>query len=165
MIIFWIFTLFVGASAFAFALIGLQVGIGLSFVYAIVAMLLARGILSIVRRRLIVAERIAPEPDILQRTVETNRAVFWKRAIVVALVPIAYLTVAYTFFGLAPEDALVALPDFLALALTQLIYLLFLLGANFMLFFGPFYLYTRIGKTMTSGGRSQPSRRWTASFG
>ncbi len=148
MIIFWIFTLFVGASAFAFSLIGLQLGIGLSFVYAIVAMLLARGILSIVRRRLIVAERIAPEPDILQRTVETNRAVFWKRAIVVALVPIAYLTVAYTFFGLAPEDALVALPDFLALALTQLIYLLFLLGANFMLFFGPFYLYTRIGKTM-----------------
>ena len=27
-------------------------------------------------------------------------------------------------------------------------YLFFLLGANFMLFFGPFYLYTRIGKTM-----------------
>src|SRR5437879_2125946 len=29
-----------------------------------------------------------------------------------------------------------------------MIYLFFLLGANFMLFFGPFYLYTRIGKTM-----------------
>ncbi len=148
MIIFWIFTLFVGTSAFAFSFIALQLGLGWSLVYAVVAMLLARGILSIVRRRLIVAERIAPETDILQRTVETNRAVFWKRAIVVALVPIAYLTVAYTFFGLAPEDALVALPDFLALALTQLTYLLFLLGANFMLFFGPFYLYTRIGKTM-----------------
>jgi len=51
-------------------------------------------------------------------------------------------------FGLLPEDALAALPQFLQLALTQLVYLFFLLGANFMLFFGPFYLYTRIGKTM-----------------
>src|SRR4029078_12283678 len=59
-----------------------------------------------------------------------------------------YLPIRVFAFGLEPEAALAALPDFLALALTQLIYLLFLLGANFMLFFGPFYLYTRIGKTM-----------------
>ena len=148
MIIFWIFTLFVGASAFSFALIALQLGVGWSLVYAVVAMLIARGLLSIVRRRLILSERMAPEPDVLQRTVETNRAVFWRRFFFVALIPILYFTVAYFFFGLAPEEALVALPDFLGLALTQLVYLLFLLGANFMLFFGPFYLYTRIGKTM-----------------
>ena len=148
MIIFWIFTFFVGASAFAFALIALQLGLVASIVYAIVAMLIARGILSIVRRWLIVRERLAPESDVLQRTVETNRAVFWRRAAFVALVPVLYLLAAYLFFGLAPEDAIAALPEFLALAITQLIYLLFLLGANFMLFFGPFYLYTRIGKTM-----------------
>ena len=148
MIIFWIFTLFVGASAFTFAFIALQLGLGASLVYAIVAMLLARGILTIVRRSLIVRERMAPEADVMQRTVETNRAVFWKRAIFLALIPIGYLGISYVAFGLAPEDALAALPDFLALALTQLVYLLFLLGANFMLFFGPFYLYTRIGKTM-----------------
>ena len=148
MIIFWIFTIFVGASAFAFADIALQYGIGGSLLFAVVAMLLARGILSIVRRRLIVGERIAPETDVMQRTVETNRAVFWKRFIYIALVPILYLAGAYIFFGMAPDEALAALPAFLALAVTQLIYLLFLLGANFMLFFGPFYLYTRIGKTM-----------------
>ena len=148
MIIFWIFTFFVGASAFAFPLIALQLGLVASIVYAIVAMLIARGILSIVRRWLIVRERLAPESDVLQRTVETNRAVFWRRAAFVALVPVLYLLAAYLFFGLAPEDAIAALPEFLALAITQLIYLLFLLGANFMLFFGPFYLYTRIGKTM-----------------
>jgi len=39
-IIFWIFTIFVGASAFAFADIYLQLGIGWSLVYAVVAMLL-----------------------------------------------------------------------------------------------------------------------------
>ena len=148
MIIFWIFTLFVGASAFAFALIALQLGFGWSLAYAIVAMLLARGILSIVRRNLILRERMAPEVDVLKRTVETNRAVFWKRAIFLSLIPIGYFAVAFFAFGLAPEDALAALPDFVVLAFTQLIYLFFLLGANFMLFFGPFYLYTRIGKTM-----------------
>ena len=148
MIIFWIFTFFVGASAFAFALIALQMGIAMSLLYAVIAMLLARGILSMVRRALIVREKMTPETDVLQRTVETNRAVFWKRAIFLALIPTGYFAVSYFFFGLAPEDALAALPDFLALALTQLLYLFFLLGANFMLFFGPFYLYTRIGKTM-----------------
>jgi cell division protease FtsH len=147
-IIFWIFTIFVGASAFAFALIGLQLGLWLSLLYAVIAMLLARGILSIVRRALIVRERLAPEKDVMERTVETNRAVFWKRAIYLGLVPVIYFGAAYLFFQMAPEDALAALPDFLALVFTQLIYLLFLLGANFMLFFGPFYLYTRIGKTM-----------------
>src|SRR5205085_6186840 len=128
--------------------IALQLGLGLSLLYAVIAMLLARGILSIVRRALIVRERLAAETDVLQRTVETNRAVFWKRAMFIALIPIAYFGVSLVFFGLQPEDALAALPDFLALALTQLIYLLFLLGANFVLFLGPFYLYTRIGKTM-----------------
>ena len=148
MIIFWILTIFVGASAFTFAEIALQLGIGWSLVYAVVAMLLARGILSIIRRSLILRERMAPEADVMQRTVETNRAVFWKRAMFVALVPIAYFAVSYFVFGLTPDEALVALPSFLSLALTQLIYLLFLLGANFLLFLGPFYLYTRIGKTM-----------------
>ena len=148
MIIFWIFTAFVGASAFSFAYIYMQLGIGWSFVYAIVAMLLARGILSIVRRSLIVRERITPETDVMQRTVETNRAIFWKRGLYLLLVPILYFAGAYVMFGLAPEDALIALPTFLGTALTQLLYLLFLLGANFVLFLGPFYLYTRIGKTM-----------------
>jgi cell division protease FtsH len=148
MIIFWIFTLFVGASTFSFALIYLQFSILWSLVYAAIAMLVARLILSIVRRWLIVRENLAPEADVLERTVETNRAVFGRRIFRLALIPIAYFVVADVFFGLPPEDALVALPDFLSLAFTQLIYLLFLLGANFMLFFGPFYLYTRIGKTM-----------------
>jgi len=147
-IIFWIFTLFVGSSAFAFAFIFMQLGLGWSFVYAVVAMLLARGVLSIIRRSLIIRERITPETDVMQRTVETNRAVFWKRALYSLLVPVLYFAGAYLMFGLGPEDALVALPTFLATALTQLVYLLFLLGANFMLFLGPFYLYTRIGKTM-----------------
>src|SRR5437879_5967759 len=111
-------------------------------------MLLARGILTMVRRSLIVRERMSPETDVMQRTVETNRAVFWKRALFILAIPAVYLSVMYFVFNLLPEEALAALPALAQQIFTQMIYLFFLLAANFMLFFGPFYLYTRIGKTM-----------------
>ena len=148
MIIFWIFALFVGASAFSFAYIYMQFGLVWSIGYAILAMLFARGILSIIRRWLILRERITPETDVLQRTVEVNRAIFWRRALWVLAIPTVYFAVMYWVFSLVPEDALAVLPQLLQALFTQLIYLLFLLAANFMLFFGPFYIYTRIGKTI-----------------
>ncbi len=150
MIIFWIFTLFVGSSAFAFALIFMQLGIGWSLAYAVIAMLLCRGVFTMARRWLIIREHIAPETDVNQRTVETNRAIFWKRAIFVALVPAIYFGASYLLFSLPPEDAIAALPAFLQTALTQLVYLFFLLLANSLLFLGPFYILSRIGKVMIS---------------
>jgi cell division protease FtsH len=149
-IIFWIFTLFVGSSAFAFALIFMQLGIGWSLAYAVIAMLLCRGVFTMARRWLIIREHIAPETDVNQRTVETNRAIFWKRAIFVALVPAIYFGASYLLFSLPPEDAIAALPAFLQTALTQLVYLFFLLLANSLLFLGPFYILSRIGKVMIS---------------
>jgi ATP-dependent Zn protease len=147
-IIFWIFTFFVGASTFAFTYIFLQLGLAWSVADALVAMVVCRGLLSLIRRRLILAERMAPETDTLTRTVETNRAIFWRRALYLAAVPVLYFVGAYYLFGLAPQDALDALPAAIVAGLTNLLYVLFLLGANFVLFLGPFYLYTRIGKTM-----------------
>jgi cell division protease FtsH len=147
-IIFWIFTFFVGSSAFAFAYIFLQLGLGWSLAYALVATVLCRGLLSLIRRSLILSERMAPERDTLTRTVETNRAIFWRRALYVGALPILYFVGAYYLFGLEPGDALDALPGAIVAGLTNLLYILFLLGANFVLFLGPFYLYTRIGKTM-----------------
>jgi ATP-dependent Zn protease len=147
-IIFWIFTLFVGATTFAFTFIFLQLGLALSLVDAFIAMLLCRGILTMVRRSLILRERISAETDTFTRTVETNRAIFWRRALFLAALPILYFAGADLLFGLAPADALAALPQAIVAGLTNLLYVLFLLGANFMLFLGPFYIYTRIGKTM-----------------
>jgi ATP-dependent Zn protease len=147
-IIFWIFTLFVGASTFAFTYIFLQLGLALSLVDAFIAMLLCRGILSMVRRSLVLRERISAETDTLTRTVETNRAIFWRRALFLAAVPILYFAGADLLFGLAPADALAALPQAIVAGVTNLLYVLFLLAANFTLFLGPFYIYTRIGKTM-----------------
>ena len=150
MIIFWIFTLFVGSSAFAFAYIFLQLGVGWSIVYSLLAMLVCRGVLSMGRRWMIVREHMAPEADVNTRTVETNRSIFWKRVLILSLVPILYFGAANLLFGLAPQDALLALPQFMQTALTQLIYLFFLLMANSLLFLGPFYILSRIGKTMIS---------------
>jgi ATP-dependent Zn protease len=147
-IIFWIFTLFVGASTFAFTDIFLQLGIAWSIADALVAMLLCRGIFSMVRRSLVLRERISAETDTLTRTVETNRAIFWRRALFLAALPILYFAGANLLFGLAPADALIALPQAIVSGLTNLLYVLFLLAANFTLFLGPFYIYTRIGKTM-----------------
>jgi ATP-dependent Zn protease len=147
-IIFWIFTVFVGASTFAFTYIFLQLGLAWSLADALVAMIVCRGLLSLVRRSLILSERMVPETDTLTRTVETNRAIFWRRALYIAALPILYFVGAYYLFGLAPQDALDALPGAIVAGLTNLLYVLFLLGANFILFLGPFYLYTRIGKTM-----------------
>ena len=156
MIIFWIFTLFVGATSFAFAFITLQLGLGWSIVYALFAMLLTRGILSIVRRWLILRERITPETDVLKRTVEVNRAIFWRRTLWILGVPAAlvvgYLLVMYYFFETTPDVAMQVLLDNLPTLILDAILLvgqlLLLLLANFGLFFGPFYLYTRIGKTI-----------------
>jgi ATP-dependent Zn protease len=147
-IIFWIFTLFVGASTFAFTFIFLQLGLAWSIADALVAMLLCRGLFSMVRRSLILRERISPETDTLTRTVETNRAIFWRRALFLAALPILYFAGADLVFGLPPADALAALPQAIVSGLTNLLYVLFLLAANFTLFLGPFYIYTRIGKTM-----------------
>jgi ATP-dependent Zn protease len=147
-IIFWIFTLFVGSTAFAFALIWLQLGIGWSLVYALFAMIVCRGLLSIVRRWLILRERVTPETDVLQRTVETNRAIFWKRALWIAVVPILYFGAMNVIFGLTPFDALALLPQLAQSFFTNLLYVLFLILAQFSIFFLPFYIYTRIGKTM-----------------
>src|SRR4029077_9009155 len=93
-------------------------------------------------------ERISPETDTLTRTVETNRAIFWRRALYLAALPILYFAGADLLFGLAPADALGVLPPAIVAWLTNLLYGLFLLAANFTLFLGPFYIYTRIGKTM-----------------
>lgn len=154
MIIFWIFTIFVGATAFAFADIALQLGIAWSLVYAIVAMLVCRGVLTLFKRWLILSERIAPENDPDERTLETNRALFWRRIRSVAAIFAVYFIVAFLFYGFYPLDALAALPGLVSAALPQLAYFFVIMVANFMLFFGAFFIYGRIGRTYVDPGEA-----------
>jgi ATP-dependent Zn protease len=153
-IIFWIFTLFVGSSAFAFAYIYLQLGVPLSIAYAILAMIVCRGFLTLLRRWLVLSERIAPESSTDERTIETNRAIFWRRMIWLAILFGVYFGGAFVAFGLAPADAISALPSFLGAVLPQLFYVLALMVVNFMIFFGAFFIYGRIGRTYVDPGEA-----------
>ncbi len=154
MIIFWIFTLFFGASAFAFALIALQLGVAWSLVYAIVAMIICRGMLTLIKRWLILSERMAPETDQDERTIETNRAMFWRRILWLAFLIALYFGGAFLLFGLLPGDAIAALPAFLGVVIPQLFYVLALMVVNFMLFFGAFFIYGRIGRNYVDPGEA-----------
>ena len=154
MIIFWILTLFVGASAFAFALIALQLGLAWSLVYAIVAMLVCRGVLTLLKRWLILSERIAPENNPDERTLETNRALFWRRMRSLAILFGIYFGVFFLFYGLSPLEAMDALPGVIAAAIPQLAYFLVIMVANFMLFFGAFFIYGRIGRNYVDPGEA-----------
>jgi len=147
-IIFWIFTFFVGATAYAFADIYLQYGIGWSIVFAVFAMLVFRGLFSIARRWLIVRESVNAQTDVLQRTVETNRAIFWKRVLYASAIPVLYFVAMYLIFGFGPIDAIAVIPSVLQAFFTNLLYVIFLIIAQFSIFFLPFYIYTLIGKSM-----------------
>jgi len=153
-IIFWIFTLFVGASAFAFADIALQLGVAWSLVYAVIAMLVCRGLLTLFKRWLILSERIAPENDPDERTLETNRALFWRRMRSLAILFGIYFAIYFVFYGLGPLEALDALPGVIAAAIPQLAYFLVIMVANFMLFFGAFFIYGRIGRNYVDPGEA-----------
>ena len=127
MIIFWILTLFVGASAFAFGLIALQLGVVWSIVYALIVMVVCRGLLTLFKRWLVLSERIAPENNADERTVETNRALFWRRVLWIVFLIFLYFAGAALLFGLAPADAIAALPAFLGVVVPQLFYVLALM--------------------------------------
>src|SRR6202011_5740752 len=129
------------------AVIFLQPFIGWSLAYAVIAMLVCRGVLTLFKRWLVLTERIAQETSPDERTIETNRGIFWRRILWLSIALSLYFAVSYMFYGLAPFDAMDALPGLLAAALPQLAYFLVIMVANFMLFFGMFFIYGRIGRT------------------
>src|SRR5437879_12896296 len=110
-------------------------------------MLVCRGILSLFKRWLVVREHVSAEPDVLERTIETNRAIFWRRSLWLTALPAVYFALMYFFFGLAPLDAVLLLPSILLAFSGQMIYLFFLMFANFALIVVPFYILSRIGTT------------------
>jgi ATP-dependent Zn protease len=153
-IIFWILTLFVGSSSFAFAYIYLQYDIWWSLGFALAAMIVCRGVLTLIKRWLVLSERVGPESTADERTIETNRAIFWRRILWLVILSGAYFVGAYLFLGLQPLDAIDAMPGFLATVIPTLAYFLVIMVANFMIFFGMFFIYGRIGRTYVDPGEA-----------
>jgi cell division protease FtsH len=145
MIVFWIFAVVMAATAFAYGLL-LQWGPVGSFLFALAALVVLRGLLSWVRRSLVLREAIADEPTAAKRTLETNRYIFWRRASVIGVLALLYFGGAFYLFGLGFLEALVALGSLLGQALLLVVQLGALFLANFALFFGPFILFSRMGR-------------------
>ncbi len=146
MIVFWIFALLVATSAFAYGLLLMQWGFIGSFLFAVAALVVLRGLLSWVKRSLVLHERIGDEPTAAKRTLETNRYIFWRRATVIGVLALLYFGGAYVGFGMGFPEALVALVSLLGQALLLVVQLGALFLANFALFFGPFLLFARMGR-------------------
>ena len=152
MVIFWIFAALVSLSAFGYGLVLMQWGVLGSVLFALAALLLSRGLLSWARRSLILRERIADDDDINKRTIETNRFIFWRRFTLIAILLVLYTGGAGMFLGLAPAEALLALPALIGQGLLLVVQLGALFLANFALFFGPFILFSRMGRETLEPG-------------
>jgi ATP-dependent Zn protease len=145
MIVFWIFAVVMAATAFAYGLL-LQWGPVGSFLFALAALVILRGLLSWVRRSLVLREKIADETTAAKRTLETNRYIFWRRGTVIGVLALIYFGGAFYGFGLGFVEALVALVSLVGQALLLVVQLGALFLANFALFFGPFILFSRLGR-------------------
>ncbi|MBO0687922.1 MAG: AAA family ATPase, partial [Candidatus Dormibacteraeota bacterium] len=171
MIIAWIFAGFLGITTFAYG--SLLAGWGLlgSLIAALFSMVLLRGIVVWIRRSMVLRERLPDEPDMDQRTLETNRYIFWRRFLGLVLVIgilelivfyIAALSSGHSFgsttlaimanpagvFGNTTLTVLQIIPQ--ALLLVVQLGALFL--ANFLLFFGPMMAFGMMGRQTVRPG-------------
>jgi ATP-dependent Zn protease len=152
MIVFYIFALMVFTTAFGYGYFLMQWNPVLALLFALASVVFLRGLLSWIRRSLVLRERVADYDDQDRRTLETNRYIFWRRATAIGILLMLYFGGAYFLFGLAFVDALTALPGLIGQGLMLVVQLGALFLANFALFFGPFVLFSRLGReTLTPG--------------
>lgn len=152
MILVWLFAAFIGMLGFLWATFVLHYEVLWALVYALVVVILIRGLASWIKRYLVLTERIGEERDVDTRTIETNRYIFWRRLFAILVLLAAYFGLAYELFGLDPGAALVALPGLLFNVITTVGYFLIFMVANFAILFGPFLLFGRMGRETLSPG-------------
>lgn len=87
-----------------------------------------------------------PELPYEEQTLAVNRKIFWRRVYWIGGLVATYFVVMGVFFGLSVDQAMSVLPALLFQGALMLAQILALLVANFMLFFGPFILFARMGK-------------------
>ncbi len=151
MIVFWIFALLVASTAFGYGLFLMQWGVVGALLFALLAVLGMRGILSWIRRSLVLHERISDYDDQDRRTLETNRYIFWRRTCFLIALAILYFGGAIAL-GISPGQALAMLPILLLSAIPAVGYFILIFLAQFAIFFGPFLLFARLGReTLTPG--------------
>jgi ATP-dependent Zn protease len=151
-ILVWLFALIVGITGFFYAQFILHYDTSWALLFALVATLAVRGLFTYIKRWLILSERIPEEKDQDTRTVETNRYIFWRRVFALAVIAALYFGGAGMFAGLSPIEALIILPGLLVQGLLLVVQLGALFLANFLLFFGPFLAFGKMGRETLEPG-------------
>jgi len=152
MIIFWIFALMVAISAFGYGYFLTGWGLIGSFLFALASLLVLRGFLSWIRRSLVLREKMADYDNQDKRTIETNRFIFWRRFTALAVLLVLYFGGASMLFGLGFLEALAVLPGLILQGLLVIGQFGLIFLAQFAIFFGPFILFSRLGRdTLTPG--------------
>ena len=152
MLALWILFVLCGISLFVWATLVWQMNVAVAFLLGVISVIALRGLVTWVKRKLVLNETLAEESTADARTLETNRYIFWRRAFLISIVLTLYLGGMGIFFGLAPVQALEVLPTLLLQGATQGVVVLALFGANFLLFFGPFLAFGKIGRQMVQPG-------------
>jgi ATP-dependent Zn protease len=144
----WIAT---GASMLSFLLIR-----GYSTVTALLlavgTMLYLRGLFTVFRRAMINRELIRERTTRERRIVDVGRSATWTRILWLSVLTALYLGYYVLVLDLSAKTALLAAPELIGSILQSLVSVLALLLANFLLFFGPFLLYARMGLNPSDPG-------------
>ncbi|TMD12617.1 MAG: AAA family ATPase [Chloroflexi bacterium] len=119
---------------------------------ALASMLYIRGLFIVFRRWLISREVVREQARLDARILDISRTGSWRRVLWLTVITVAYFGSAFIFLQLDPATAAHAIPDLIGSAAPIVVYILFLFLAQFLLFFGPFLLYARIGLGATDPG-------------
>jgi ATP-dependent Zn protease len=152
LVLIWIFAVLFGISVFASSLVLWNMAIVPAFFIGVIAGLAVRGIATIVKRSLILRESMIDKDDADTKTLETNRAIFWRRMLWLTAIVTGYFWVLSMLFGLAPGEAMAVLPGLLVQGGSFVGYILILFVAQGMIFFGPFLLFGRMGRETLEPG-------------
>jgi ATP-dependent Zn protease len=115
-------------------------------------MLYVRGLFTVFRRAMINREILRERPSRERRIVDVGRAATWTRILWLSVLTALYLGYYVVVLNLDAKSALLAAPDLIVTLLKALAQVFALLLANFLLFFGPFLLYARMGLNPSDPG-------------
>ena len=105
MLALWILFVLCGISLFVWATVVWQMNVVFAFLLGVLSVIALRGLVTWVKRKLVLNETLAEEATADGRTLETNRYIFWRRAFLISIVLTLYLSAMGIFFGLAPFQA------------------------------------------------------------
>lgn len=147
----WLMAILVAISSGFFAWI-FGVGVVGALIWAVATLLVFMGLMTVMRRWLVMHDHLADRADLELRTIETNRSIFWRRFFFLAIVLVLYLGVTVFFLGMQMGTALVLIPYLLYRGISVVGYFLIFMIANFSILFLPFVMFGRMGRETIEPG-------------